>query len=169
MHNLALLMCRLNIFPSSQLEWRTDQHWMTTWFLKGLHSMYSGQPDTWLNLTTDGSRRKNASCSQYSLTMNVSEDSSDDWIIIFVCFFFFLFSHAWGIRKFLGQGQSLCLSCDLCHSGGNAGSFDSQLGIDPALPQRQAELLTLCATAGTPELSFLNGKQKGSWVKHDSA
>ena len=71
------------------------------------------------------------------------------WVFLFVCFDLFwpLLQH----MKALGQGQNLSWSCNLYYSC-NAGSLIpcSRAGIEPASPQRQARLLTQCATAGTP-------------------
>ena len=52
---------------------------------------------------------------------------------------FFFFCHTHGLWKFLGQGLNLSHSCNLCHSFGNARS------------------LTLCATVGTPPITYWCG------------
>ena len=69
-------------------------------------------------------------------------------------FFFPFFSHTWGIWKFPSQGWNLSHICNLHHSCGNTRSLThcSGLGVELAMPQKQAGSLSHCAIAGTPIL-----------------
>ena len=78
-----------------------------------------------------------------------------------VCFFFFFTCHTYSMWTFLGQGFNLSHSCDLCHSCGNAGSFNP---LHQAGDRTQAYaaarvtavgFLTHCTTLGTPVPGFL--------------
>ena len=73
----------------------------------------------------------------------------------FFSFFFFLNGRTHNIRKFLGQGLNPSCSCNLCHSGSNAGYFNPlYLAGDgthaSAVTWATAvRFLTHCATVGT--------------------
>ena len=66
-----------------------------------------------------------------------------------------------GIRKFPSQGLNLGCSCNLCHSRGNARSFNSlcwardRTLTSTATWAAAVRFLTRCSTAGTPHQGFL--------------
>ena len=61
---------------------------------------------------------------------------------LFVCFCL-----TCGIWKFLGQGSNPSCSCNPCHSCGNSRFLThcTRLRVEPAVPQRQCQILTLSA------------------------
>ena len=76
---------------------------------------------------------------------------------LLACFPSFLPSFLVACGSSQGQGSNLSCSCNLQHSFSSAGSLThcAGLGIEPALPQRQARLLTHCTVAGNPWSPFL--------------
>ena len=86
----------------------------------------------------------------------ISQQQSSQVFFLFD-FFFFLFGCPHSIWKFLGLGLNPSPSCNLCHSCNNDRSLThcTGLGMEPVPPQRQANSLNHCATAGTPQFPGL--------------
>ena len=68
-----------------------------------------------------------------------------------IFFFFFLWPHSQRMEV-QGQGSNSRISCDLCHSCGNAGSLTHCASQGSTLPHGRdnAGSLTCCSTAATP-------------------
>ena len=90
------------------------------------------------------------------------------WKIFFNFYFFKFYGCTHDIRKFLGQGLNLSHSCNLCHSWGNARSFNplcwagDQTHILAEASATAARFLTHCAMARTPR-SFLKCSPLSIW------
>ena len=84
---------------------------------------------------------------------------SDCTILHFIVSFFY--GHTHGIWKFPGQGVNVNPSCDLCHSCGNARSFnplrraEDQTHASTAIWDAEISFLTHCATVETSIVSLL--------------
>ena len=77
-----------------------------------------------------------------------------------LCFCFCFNDHTCGTWKFPGQGLNLSPSCDLYHSCGHTGSYNSVLGRGSNLyldsePSSYSQILNYCTTEGTPGASRL--------------
>ena len=83
------------------------------------------------------------------------------YLSIYLSFFFFFKHHTHSIWKFLGQGLNPSHICDLCHSWGNAESFNSlcQAGIQTCASTVTGAtvvgFLSHIATAGVPRNKLL--------------
>ena len=93
--------------------------------------------------------------------------SEDNGRAAFIFFFFNSPTH--NIWKFLGQGLNPSHSCDLCHRGGNAGSFNPLRGArnqtygSAGTQTAAVGFLTYSTTAGTPALMSTSSYKVLGW------